>query len=112
MYKGRGSTNEKMMRGIPGRGREQARGKVPEKVEREAQLIFMCLQKKLNKSRKKDEGENGSLGKKLQTCRAERERCSEQRLSAIFFNDFIFTFSNTGEAESEEKTPKGKLRQP
>lgn len=36
---------------------------MPEKVEREAQLIFMCLQKKLNKRRKKDEGENGSLGK-------------------------------------------------
>lgn len=64
MYKGRGSTNEKMMRGIPGRGRERARGKVPEKVEREAQLIFMCLQKKLNKSWEKDEEENGSLGEK------------------------------------------------
>lgn len=43
MYKGRGSANEKMMRGIP------ARGKVQAKVEREAQLIFVCSQKKSNK---------------------------------------------------------------
>lgn len=64
MYKGRGSTNEKMMRGIPERGSEWARGKVPGKVERKAQLIFMCLQKKLNKGGKKDEGENGILRKK------------------------------------------------
>lgn len=107
MYKGRGSTNEKMMRGIPGRGREQARERVPEKVEREAQLIFMCLQKKLNKSREKDEGENGS-----ETRRAGREHRGEQRDSTICFNDFIFTFSNGGKAESKEKTPKEKLRQP
>lgn len=71
MYKGRGSANEKMMRGIPGRGREggreQARGKVPGKVESEAQLIFMCLRMKLNKGGKKrgDEVENGSLRKNL-----------------------------------------------
>lgn len=70
MYKGRGSTNEKMMRGIPARGRERARGKVPGKVEREAQLIFMCLQKKLNKGGKKDEGENGGLRKKQRDLRS------------------------------------------
>ncbi len=53
-----------MMRGIPARGRERARGKVPGRLEREAQLIFMCLQKKLNKGGKKDEGENVSLRRK------------------------------------------------
>lgn len=37
---------------------------MPGKVKREAQLIFMCLQKKLNKGGKKDEGENGSLRRK------------------------------------------------
>lgn len=77
MYKGRGSTNEKMMRGIPGRGRERARERVPEKVEREAQLIFMCLQKKLNKSREKDEGENGSLRGKKPARPAELEESIE-----------------------------------
>ena len=61
MYKGRGSANEKMMRGIPGRGRKRARGKVPGKVEREAQLIFMCLQKKLNKGGKKGRKERTAV---------------------------------------------------
>lgn len=96
MYKGRGSTNEKMMRGIPGRG------KVPEKVEREAQLIFMRLQKKLNKGGKKDEEEKGSLGEKAARPGEPEERRGEQRGAEIRFNDFILTLSSRGEAENDE----------
>lgn len=61
MYKGRGRANEKMMRGIP------ARGKVPAKVEREAQLIFMCLQKKSNKGVRRERQFDGNAAKRAST---------------------------------------------
>lgn len=61
MYKGRGSANEKMMRGIP------ARGKVPAKVEREAQLIFMCLQKKSNKGVRRERQFDRNAAKRAST---------------------------------------------
>lgn len=69
------------------------------KVKREAQLIFMCLQRKLNKGGKKDEAENGSLrGKK-----SSETRQSEQRDFAIGFNDFIFTFDTGGEEKNQKR---------
>lgn len=59
----------------------------------------MCLQRKLNKGGKKDEAENGSLrGKK-----SSETRQSEQRDSAIGFNDFIFTFGTGGEEKNQKK---------
>lgn len=69
MYKGRGSANEKMMRGIP------ARGKVRAKVEREAQLISVCSQKKSNKGvrRQRQFEENPAKGVTTATSASSRE---------------------------------------
>lgn len=112
MYKGRGSTNEKMMRGIPGRGEKAGERKGARKSWKRGPINLHVLTEEIKQRREKGRDREWQFEEEAVKPAELEESAEVNKEAAICFNDFIFTFSDGGDAESQEKESYVNFRNP